>query len=159
MQSESSAGKRTGLMWVWIHLKCSVALLEAAGRFNLQQALSPTGLSSQAPPTGRNNWAAPQLSTAGLYTGCLEAEIFLLGRTENLNSDQMRNQGISLPWWFFKDQKTNVSAICLGQTDGCGSTKLCEGLLFKCALLTRRHCPVCKLTKNIFSNRYYPLTH
>lgn len=47
--------QRTGSTWGCIHLERSAAQLEAAGRFRLLQALLPTGISHQAPPTSRNS--------------------------------------------------------------------------------------------------------
>lgn len=145
---ESSAAKKSGLMWLCIHLKASVALPEAAGRFNLLQALLPTRISH------RNSWPTPQLSTGELDPGCLEAVIFLLGRAENLNSHQTRNVIISLVWWLFKGEVIKGSSTCLGQADSCVPAKLGEGLLFRCTLLTQRHCPVSRLTENILVTCY-----
>lgn len=128
----------------------SEMLCSTTRRFSLLQAVLSTGVSQQALPIGRNSGASPQLSTAELRAECLKAEIFLLGRTENLNSHQMRSVSISLHSWFLKDPKMNVSAICLRQADSCVPAKLCDGLLFNCTFLTQRHCPVCKLTIDIW---------
>lgn len=152
MQNESSAAKRTGSLWVCIHLKCSVALLEAAGRFSLLQALLSTGLSHQAPSIGRNSWATPQLSTAEAYTGCF---------WPRLKTWILTKQEIWVPAYpgdSSRIRRFMLVPFALGRQMAVSQPSFVKDCFSKICYLPR-HCPVCKLTKNYFlCKKCYPLT-